>query len=251
MFKKILIGIAGILLAIAGVSSSGYLQDKFNKDSDTENVQIEIQASDYMATATYVIDGDTFKVDDIRIRLIGIDTPEKGECYYDEARDFLTSLITEKQVRLQKDITGEDDYGRLLRYVILPNENEREDDIFVNKIILEEGYAQTMSISPDVRYRDLFATAQDNALREKKGIWGECNAERPNENLREQDDAVPPRPECTIKGNISEKGYGKTYLTIGCDNYNRVKIDSSKGEQYFCSEKEAEEAGFRKATNCP
>lgn len=252
-FKKILIGIAGILLAIAGVSNSDYIQDKFNKNKQEggEAISIEIQKDDSIVTVTRVIDGDTFKVDEVRIRLIGIDSPEKGECYYDEAKDFLTSLVTDKQVRLQKDLTEEDLYGRLLRYIILPSSDGKEDDIFINRLILEEGFARTLSISPDVRYRDLFSTAQDNALREKKGIWGECNAKRPNEDLREQDDAVPPRPECTIKGNISEKGYGKIYLTIGCDNYNSVKIDASKGEQYFCSESEAESAGFRKATNCP
>jgi len=68
--------------------------------------------------------------------------------------------------------------------------------------------------------------------------------------LREKDSG-PSDPECIIKGNISEKGYGKTYLIPGCDNYKNVKIDQRKGEKYFCTEEEAFEAGFRKATNCP
>ena len=82
-------------------------------------------------------------------------------------------------------------------------------------------------------------------------MWGVCDYKEKNDtNLREQD-SKPTNSECIIKGNISEKGYGKTYLIPGCDNYERVKIDIRKGEQYFCSEADAEAAGFRKATNCP
>ena len=78
-----------------------------------------------------VIDGDTFKLQNgTRVRLLGIDTPEKGECYYEEARDELKKLIGNKVVRMDKDISDKDKYDRLLRYIIL--ERDGEDNLFIN-----------------------------------------------------------------------------------------------------------------------
>jgi micrococcal nuclease len=70
-------------------------------------------------TVTRVIDGDTIEVSDgNRVRLIGIDTPERGECGYDEATAALRSLIGGAQVRLVPGARDDvDRYGRLLRYV--------------------------------------------------------------------------------------------------------------------------------------
>ncbi|MFH1890856.1 MAG: thermonuclease family protein, partial [Candidatus Kuenenbacteria bacterium] len=82
-----------------------------------------------------VIDGDTFwteinvdkKADEtdnnsgsVKVRFYNIDAPEKGECYYEESRQALIDLIQGKYVRLIKDISEQDKYDRLLRYVILP-----------------------------------------------------------------------------------------------------------------------------------
>jgi micrococcal nuclease len=196
-----------------------------------------------------VIDGDTIKINkDQRIRLIGIDAPDKGECYYHTSTQALKELIEDKVVKLEKDITDKDDYGRLLRYVVLLNKDG--DDILVNDYLIRKGFARTMAISPDTKYRDLLSSAQQEAYRNKLGMWGECNYELENQGAREVD-TEPVDPKCTIKGNISEKGYGKTYLVPGCVSYESVKVDTRKGEQYFCSEPEAEDAGFRKAINCP
>jgi micrococcal nuclease len=195
-----------------------------------------------------VIDGDTFKLQDgTRVRLLGIDTPEKGECYYEEARDELKKLIGSKVVRADKDISDKDKYDRLLRYVIL--EREGEDNLFVNDYLVRQGLAIDIGIAPDNRYRDLLSSAGEEAKRERRGIWENCDRDEAL-SLREED-SLPQDPSCNIKGNISEKGYGKTYLIPGCDNYNSVKIDTRKGEQFFCTEEEAVTAGFRKATNCP
>jgi len=67
---------------------------------------------------------------------------------------------------------------------------------------------------------------------------------------RFETDDPPPNPDCVIKGNISEHGYGKTYFPPGCANYKRVKVDLEKGDMYFCTEEEAEAAGFEKAGSC-
>ena len=197
-----------------------------------------------------VIDGDTFRINNKqRVRLLGIDTPEKGECYYKEASKALTNLIEGQIVILEKDISDKDKYGRWLRYAIL--QKETGDNILVNAYMVANGYALTTAIPPDKHYRELLRAKQEKAKRNKLGLWGACNYKEKNDTSLREQDSKPTNSECIIKGNISEKGYGKTYLIPGCDNYERVKIDIRKGEQYFCSEAEAEAAGFRKATNCP
>lgn len=124
-----------------------------------------------------------------------------------------------------------------------------KDNLLVNEYLVRQGYAWSINSSPDKRYRDLLAAAEQEAKKKQCGLWGECNYER--ENKLRQLDVKPDNPRCIIKGNISEKGYGKTYLVPGCDNYERVKIDPRRGERYFCSQAEAQAAGFRKAENCP
>ena len=126
---------------------------------------------------TKVVDGDTFWVDNgtskgIKIRLTGIDAPEsqkrwkKEEGYYGkESKAYLTQLIKGKKVRLETDIDSLDRYGRTLSYVYL------EDDTFVNAVLLKEGYAVIMTVSPNVRYADLFYKLQVQARENNRGLW--------------------------------------------------------------------------------
>jgi len=238
MLKKIIFGIIAALLAIGGYTGYKIVKESKNYDKEPQEV-------------VSVIDGDTIKIkDNIRIRLIGINAPDKGECYYEESRQFLKEFLEGKTVNLEKDISGKDDYGRPLRYVILPSDDPEQDNILVNDYIVRQGYAQAISSPPDNRYRDLLVSAQEEALRENRGLWKECEYEEGLSDRREKH-FEPTDPDCIIKGNISTRGYGKVYFIPGCDNYEKVKIDSTKGETYFCTEKQAQEAGFRKATNCP
>ncbi len=198
-----------------------------------------------------VIDGDTIVMsDNVHVRLIGIDSPEKGECFYKESRQFVKDFLEGESVILEKEISGIDDYGRLLRFIIIPSANSTKDNLLVNDYIVRQGYARAVASPPDNRYRDLLISAQEEALRKNRGLWQACSYQDELSGRREKDDQ-PPGPDYIIKGNISTRGYGKTYLFPGCDNYTTVKIDLKKGEQYFRTEGEAESAGFRKATNCP
>jgi micrococcal nuclease len=239
MSNKILIVILTALVSVGGLGGYKIVKDK--KADLFENS---------LHPVVRVIDGDTIEIENkIKIRLLGIDAPEKDECYFDESKSFLKELLAGEDINLEKDLTGKDRYDRLLRYVILPAEDIEEDDILVNRLLLEKGLAVTLAIAPDNRYRDLFSSAQEKAKKDKIGLWGECDYETKDEDLREKDFLIK-NPECTIKGNISEKGYGRNYFLEGCPNYSRIKIDERKGESYFCTEKEAEKAGFTKSESC-
>ena len=134
-----------------------------------------------------VIDGDTFELEDKeRVRLLGIDTPEKYESNKLDkdaqrtgedkktiqklgrlASDFTKSLIEGKKVLLVPEAKYDDKdvYGRLLRYVYL------EDGTFVNKKIVEEGYATAYRKYP-VSKLDELIQAEKEARVNKRGLWG-------------------------------------------------------------------------------
>ncbi len=237
MKKSVLGSIIAFLLA-GGYAGYTVIQ---NRDVDVFETSIH--------QVEYVVDGDTIDIENnVRLRLIGIDSPERDECGYSESRAFLKELVDKKHIRIEKDISGSDTYERLLRYVYLPSEKSTEDDIFVNEAIVRAGHARTLAIAPDNRYRDLLATAQDEAKRAGQGMWGKC----PDliDESEYQEDSQPTDPNCIIKGNISAKSYGRNYFLEGCPNYNRVKIDLRRGERYFCTEAEAIEAGFELSGSC-
>lgn len=125
-----------------------------------------------------VVDGDTIKIESGEtVRYIGIDTPESVDprkpvqCYAKEASAKNTLLVEGKLVRLEKDISDKDKYGRLLRYIWL-------EDELINKILVREGFAYSYSYPPDVKYQDQFIEAERLAREEQKGLWGSaCQSE--------------------------------------------------------------------------
>lgn len=122
-----------------------------------------------------VIDGDTIEVDidgkSYKVRYIGIDTPEtvhptRGEEPYGrEACAKNRELVEGKVVRLEKDVSETDKYGRLLRYVWV-------GDLLVNAELVRLGYAQVTTYPPDVKYQDLFLKLQREAREAGRGLWG-------------------------------------------------------------------------------
>jgi len=100
------------------------------------------------ARVTRIIDGDTFEISTgEKVRLICIDTPELGEAGGEEAKAYLESLILNKLIRLEKDVSETDAYGRLLRYAYI-------DDRFINKELVEEGYAEVFRYGDDTEKCD-------------------------------------------------------------------------------------------------
>ncbi|MDI6737962.1 MAG: thermonuclease family protein [Nanoarchaeota archaeon] len=116
-------------------------------------------------TVTYVVDGDTFKINTgQRVRLICINTPERGNYYYKEAKDYLENLVLNKQVSLIKDVSENDSWGRLLRYVYIGN-------TFVNYELVENGYAKVDRFPPDTSKCDELEEAENKAKSNNLGIW--------------------------------------------------------------------------------
>jgi micrococcal nuclease len=121
--------------------------------------------ADSSFTVTKVIDGDTIDLkNNMRLRLIGINTPERDMYFYEEAKVFMEILVLGKQVKLEKDITNKDMYGRYLRYVYLP-------DKFVNLEMVKSGFANAYTYPPDVKYTDRFLEAERSARENEAGLW--------------------------------------------------------------------------------
>jgi len=104
-----------------------------------------------------IIDGDTVESNGTSIRLLGINTPERGEKYYSEAKKFLENLVLNETVRLEYGKEREDRYRRTLAYLYLGNEN-------INKKLIEKGYANIYFPSGRDIYYNEFAQA-----------WEECS----------------------------------------------------------------------------
>lgn len=121
-----------------------------------------------------IVDGDTIELSDGEvIRYIGIDTPETKdrrktvECFGKEASEYNSQLVLGKTVRLEKDVSETDKYGRKLRYVWV-------DDKMVNLTLVEMGMARAASYPPDVRYQDKFREAERKARVSNLGLWSKC-----------------------------------------------------------------------------
>lgn len=126
------------------------------------------------AIVARVIDGDTIELDSgEKVRYLGMDTPEitkgKNECFGHEAAAKNSDLVLGKTVRLTKDVSNTDRYGRLLRFVWI-------GEILVNAEMLKQGYAAVLTIPPDVAKANEFKALQANARSAGIGLWGSCGS---------------------------------------------------------------------------
>ncbi|HWI04139.1 MAG TPA: thermonuclease family protein [Acidimicrobiales bacterium] len=124
-----------------------------------------------------VVDGDTIEVSrGERVRLIGVDTPESVApdrpvgCFGKEASRFTASLVPPgTPVRLVGDVEQRDRYGRLLAYVY-----RHADGLFVNAELLRQGYAQLLTIPPNIAHTDEFTAIARQAREGAQGLWAAC-----------------------------------------------------------------------------
>lgn len=166
-FQNLLLAVSVSLLLSA---CSLFLPNVNNSPPDGDRVRVE-----------YVIDGDTIDVvldgREYRVRYIGVDAPEGYEPYYRESTDFNRQLLEEKTVILVRDVSETDEYGRLLRYVYLP------DGTFVNAELIANGWARLVTFPPDVAQTDYLRQLQSTARGTSQGMWadpatGPCDCDR-------------------------------------------------------------------------
>lgn len=204
-------------------------------------------------TVAKVIDGDSFETaDGRRVRMLGLDAPELANCMGNEAKNYLEGIIEGRHIRLKN--TVKDSYGRILANVIVEDWNawkgyigwwvkkklgqkagRPDPDPFVNRDVVAKGLARFESVKSP--YFDILKFSQEEARKEKLGIW--------SENCR---NIKAPSRDCLIKGNIRDRK--KTYHLPGCPNYEDTVVDTAFGDQWFCSEEDAQGAGFEKAGGC-
>lgn len=190
-FRAVFLLLFALVIALAGcgnnipaVSEKPAQQVQTQKEQISQPVKPPIPL--IQTTITKVIDGDTIQATvygkDETIRLIGVDTPETVhpskpvQTYGKEASDYTKSQLSGKTVWLEKDVQERDKYGRLLAYVWTSQPVEISDTEIRAKMfnarLLLDGYAQLLTIPPDVKYTDYFTKYQAEARNNNRGLWG-------------------------------------------------------------------------------
>lgn len=215
IIKKIL-GVVGGLVLIPSLIFNIYL---YHQNQKLESVYLVEE----------VIDGDSFILkNDQSIRLGNFNAPELEFCGGAQAKKRLEELILGKIVRLE--VFSHDRYARPLALVYVKN-------TLVNEVLLREGLAR-YNANPSPQ-REILKQAHDDAYKNKRGIFSSlCLLEEPED------------PQCLIKGNISRSDGKKIYHFPGCREYENTLVEKDLGESWFCSEKEAQKAGYEKSVNC-
>jgi micrococcal nuclease len=160
-------------------SSAAYEQVYAELDQKGELLKatINLDKECEKASLVSITDGDTIKVtradgSKATVRYIGVDTPEikhqgngTTEAFGSEATALNEWLLRDKALCLQSDAGDTDKYDRLLRYVYLP------DGTMVNYALIRMGYAQIMTIQPNILFQQKFLAAQTSAREEGLAMW--------------------------------------------------------------------------------
>lgn len=141
---------------------------------DIADALFQESSTSQVLVVSRVIDGDTIELSNgQKVRYIGINTPEtkhpqKGaECFGQEAKEYNSALVLDKEVKLEKDVSETDRYGRLLRYVYI-------DEVLINEKLVADGYAYSSPYTPDVSKQEVFEAAEEKARAAKQGLWSSC-----------------------------------------------------------------------------
>jgi endonuclease YncB( thermonuclease family) len=122
-----------------------------------------------IAQVTVVVDGDTIKVSlsgqEVTVRYIGVDTPERGDPCYAEARAANQTLVGGQTITMVKDVSETDRYGRLLRYIYAAG------NVFVNAELVKSGWALAKEYPPDTSRAAEFEALEASAKAQNIGCW--------------------------------------------------------------------------------
>ena len=185
-------GLAGWVQLVIAVVAAVVLVSPFTSEEDGQTVAATATTTTTPAVSTStstlppgipapgedtsvvrVIDGDTIEVSGgTRIRLIGVDTPETGDCFSAEATRYANELLPAgTRVRLVYDVQRLDAFGRTLAYVY-----KLADGVFVNVAVAGNGFAQQLTVPPNVARAEEFRAAVARARTANLGLWHRCLA---------------------------------------------------------------------------
>ncbi len=197
---------------------------------------IPVAAMELSGSAT-IQDGDTLRIGEQVIRLIGMDAPENGQDCERNGRSYNCGATAENKLRsILRDgviCTGDefDDFGRLLAKC-------RAGDLDVSAEMVRSGWALAFR-----KYSTTYVSEEDAARSAHVGMWAGTFIPAWEFRAAKWEGNDAPDPACPIKGNISKRG--RIYHTPWSRSYSRTKINTAKGERWFCNEGEALAAGWR------
>jgi micrococcal nuclease len=183
-----------------------------------------------------IVDGDTLKVNINgtieTLRLIGLDTPETVDprkpvqCFGKEASNKAKELLTGKKVRIEKDSTqGElDKYGRRLAYIY------REDGLFYNKYMIEQGYAHEYTYNTPYKYQAEFKAAQKSAQENLRGLWSPdtCNGDTTSDTADSSSSQSSASNQSVGKYYTSSFRNSKYYYPVSCPEWQNLSASYLK-----------------------
>lgn len=210
---------------------------------------------EFVARVAEIIDGGTIKIElggrTETVRYIGIDTPEMNhptkerEPGAPEATEVNRYLVAGQQVRLELDVRERDRDGRLLAYVWV-------GDRMVNAEMIRRGYAQLLTVPPNVRHQELFIKLHRDARAQKSGLWAtpsDTVTPGPSATVAEVAPGVPAQDAWTcpashpIKGNFTtSSGERCIYHVLGGAWYGKTKP-----ERCYATEEQARRDGCRRS----
>jgi endonuclease YncB( thermonuclease family) len=216
------------------------------------SAELVCTAQERLAGRPKLIDGDSFEIGAVGVRLFGVDAPEGRQSCTLDGRDWscgdaaaaeLRRLIGSRDVSCDRRDT--DTYGRIVAVC-------RVGTTDLGAAMVRAGLALAYR-----RYSNDYAEEERDARSARRGIWaGEF---RPPEEYRRDErptqrrepaspsSATAPgsrRESCAIKGNINSRG-DKIYHAPGSGSYEETVIDEARGELWFCTEAEARREGWR------
>ena len=213
-------------------------------------------AQERIAGRAKIIDGDSFEIGSVGVRLFGVDAPEgRQSCTRSTGRAWACGEAAAAELRRlagSRELTcmrrDEDDYGRIVAVC-------RAGNTDLGAAMVRAGLAVAYR-----RYSDDYVAAEREAQAARRGLWAgqfvTPEAYRRDDRAARASGAARPGAEraaapspsrrdgCYIKGNINGDGE-KIYHAPESGSYRATEIDESRGEQWFCTEREARAAGWR------
>lgn len=197
--------------------------------------------TDLEGTVVRVLDGDSLLLrtnsgSEIEVRLANIDAPEHDQPYGKQARRALHERVRNRTVSLR--VFGADQYQRILACPII-----RSEDLCLTLVSIGAAWVYRTK-----RDDPVLSAAENRAQQAQLGLWAQTDKKPlpPWQWRKRPEPGTAPPNNCQIKGNISRQGQ-RIYHLPGQQHYQQTGISIARGERWFCSESQAQEAGWRKA----